>query len=178
MKKNTSRCSVYICAMNTTLKTVLLTVLTLSIFAVAILELSGVSSYSISNLFKKENPNKLSPEEQSKRDAVIKTMEKTTMEVPDTKFNFGKIKDGDKVRHTWKIKNTGTAPLMVSNVVTSCGCTAPFFSKEPIAPGKEGEVTLEFNSSGKAGHVAKNAHILANIENSPFPISFEADVEK
>lgn len=162
--------------MNSTLKTVLLTVLTLSVFTVAILELSGVTNYSISTLFSKGNPNKMSREEQDKRDAEIKKMDKTTMEVPDTKFNFGTIKEGEKVRHTWKVKNTGTTPLMISNVVTSCGCTAPFFSKDPLEPGDIGEVTLEFNSAGKEGHVTKNAHILANIENSPFPISFEADV--
>lgn len=164
--------------MNSTLKTILLTVLTLSIFAVALVELSGISQSAMFNKFRGDTTNKLSAEEQRKRDADIKKMAKTTMEVPDTKYNFGKIKEGQKVRHTWKVINTGTEPLMISNIVTSCGCTAPFFSREPLQPGREGEVTLEFNSAGKAGHVSKNAHILANIENSPFPISFDADVEK
>jgi hypothetical protein len=88
------------------------------------------------------------------------------------------MKDGDKARHTWKIKNTGTNPLMIANVQTSCGCTAPFFDKEPILPGSEGEVTLEFNSAGKEGHVQKNALIIANTDDSPFSIGFEAEVEK
>ena len=104
-------------------------------------------------------------------------MPKTTMDIPDTKFDFGKITEGNKVRHSWMVKNTGSQPLLIANVQTSCGCTAPFYPKEPILPGKQGEITLEFNSAGKNGHVQKNALILANTDNSPFSIGFDAEVE-
>ena len=166
--------------MNSTLKTVLLTVLTLSVFVIALVELSGVSSNSLRNVFggsSTDHAIHLNPNDQSKRDEMVKKMPKTSMEVADTKFNFGKIKEGDKVRHTWKVKNTGTTPLLIANVQTSCGCTAPFYPKEPILPGTEGEITLEFNSAGKKDHVIKNALIIANSDNSPFSIGFEADVE-
>jgi hypothetical protein len=63
-------------------------------------------------------------------------------------------------------------------VQTSCGCTVPSFSKEPVAPGKQGEITLEFNSAGKPGDVNKNALIIANADNAPFSIGFSARVEK
>jgi Protein of unknown function (DUF1573) len=104
-------------------------------------------------------------------------MPKTTIEVADTKFDFGKITDGDKVSHTWTFKNIGTHPLLLSNVQTSCGCTAPFFPKEPILPGQEGKITLEFNSAGKSGMVNKNALIMGNADNAPFSIGFSADVQ-
>ncbi len=166
--------------MNATLKTILLTVLTLSVLAIALVELSGVSQHALINKFKNEEHVQpaLSADDQAKRDEQVKTMPKTTMEVPDTKFDFGKIKEGDKVRHTWIIKNTGSNPLLISNVQTSCGCTAPFFNKEPLMPGKQGEITLEFNSAGKAGVVQKNALIMANTDDSPFSIGFEAQVDK
>ncbi len=167
--------------MNSTLKTILLTILTLSLFAIALVELSGVSSTAFLNKYgSKGNSNVLniSKNDQEKRDEDVKKLPKTTMEVPDTKYIFGAMKAGDKVRHTWKVKNTGTEPLMIANVQTSCGCTAPFYPKEPILPGKEGEITLEFNSAGKEGHVQKNALIIANAPNSPFSIGFEAEVEK
>lgn len=165
--------------MNATLKTVLLTVLTLSVFAIALVELSGVSSKALFNKLGIEQRSiSLPRSEQSQRDEAMKKMPKTTMEVPDTKFIFGKMKEGDKVSHTWLIKNTGTEPLMIANVQTSCGCTAPFYPKEPILPGQDGEITLEFNSAGKEGHVIKNALIIANADNCPFSIGFEADVEK
>ncbi len=167
--------------MNPTIKTILLTVLTLSLFAIAVVELSGVSSTALINKYghgETAHTIDLTKDDQSKRDDDVKKLPKTTMEVPDTKFNFGKMKEGDKASHTWIIKNTGTQPLMIANVQTSCGCTAPFYPKEPILPGKEGEVVLEFNSAGKEGHVQKNALIIANSDNSPFSIGFDADVEK
>lgn len=166
--------------MNTTLKTILLTVLTLSVFVIALVELSGVSYNALINKFgaSKQKVEILPKDDQAKRDEDVKKLPKTTMEVPETKFLFGKMKEGDKARHTWVIKNTGSNPLMIANVQTSCGCTAPFYPKDPILPGKEGEITLEFNSAGKAGHVAKNALIIANSDNSPFSIGFEAEVEK
>ena len=165
--------------MNPTIKTVLLTILTLSVFALALVELSGVSSTAILNKYGSKaqaREVKLSADDQSKRDEDVKKMPKTSMDIPDTKFNFGKIKEGEKVRHTWHVKNIGKEPLMIANVQTSCGCTAPFFPKEPILPGKEGEITLEFNSAGKDGHVMKNALVMANADNAPFSIGFEADV--
>lgn len=168
--------------MNTTIKTVLLTILTLSVFAIALVELSGVSQTALLNKFNGTGAipaeGKLSSEELMKRDQMVKKMRKTTMEVDTTRYSFGTVKEGTKVRHTWVVKNTGTEPLMISNINVSCGCTAPYFSKDPILPGKQDEITLTFNSAGKSGHVSKNAQIIANVENSPFPIGFEADVEK
>lgn len=166
--------------MNTTIKTILLTVLTLSVFVIALVELSGVSYNALINKFgaSKQKVEILPKDDQVKRDEEVKKLPKTTMEVAETKFLFGKMKEGDKAQHTWIIKNTGSNPLMIANVQTSCGCTAPFYPKDPILPGKEGEITLEFNSAGKAGHVAKNALIIANSDNSPFSIGFEAEVEK
>jgi hypothetical protein len=167
--------------MNTTLKTILLTVLTLSVFAIALVELSGVSSHALFNKYGIGDGHSATPDEkadQAKRDEEVKKMPQTTIEVVETKFDFGKMKEGDKVRHTYMVKNAGTNPLVISNVQVSCGCTAPFFPKEPILPGKTGEVTLEFNSAGKAGLVNKNALIVANADNAPFSIGFTADVEK
>jgi hypothetical protein len=166
--------------MNPTIKTILLTILTLSIFAIALVELSGVSSQALFNKYGIGNGHAEVTDnaDQAKRDEEVKKMPKTSIEVIETKFDFGKIKDGDKVRHTYMVKNAGTNPLVISNVQVSCGCTAPFFPKEPIAPGKTGEVTLEFNSAGKSGMVNKNALIIANADNAPFSIGFSAEVEK
>lgn len=162
-------------AMNSTLKTVLLTILTLSVFAIALIEINGISAHSIFNLWKK--PLKMSEADQAQKDSIVRAAPKTTMIVPNIRHSFGKIKEGDKVRHTWKIRNTGSNPLLISNITVSCGCTAPYYSKEPIEPGKESDIVLEFNSKNKSGHVEKNALIVCNTDNSPFSIGFDADVE-
>lgn len=166
--------------MNSTLKTILLTVLTLSFFAIALVELSGVSSHALFNKYNigQEAGNHLSAEDQAKKDAEVKKMPKTMIEVTENKFDFGKINDGDVVKHTYMVKNIGENPLVISNVQVSCGCTAPSYPKEPIQPGKIGELTLEFNSAGKAGIVNKNALIIANADNAPYSIGFSAEVLK
>lgn len=167
--------------MNATLKTILLTVLTLSVFTIALVELSGISSKSLYDKFKIGNEppkNQISKEDQAERDEKMKAMPKTVIDVLNTSFDFGTMKEGDVVKHSWMVKNGGTNPLFISNVQTSCGCTASSFPKEPILPGNEAEITLEFNSAGKAGAVRKNALIIANADNSPFSIGFTAQVDK
>lgn len=164
--------------MNTTLKTVLLTVLTISVFAIALVELSGVSRTALFNRFEgAEVHETFTPKQQADRDADVNKMPKTTLEVSETKFDFGTIKEGQKVRHVWRVKNAGKVPLLIANVQASCGCTVPSFPKNPIAPGEFGEVTLEFNSEGRPGSVTKNALIIANADNAPFSIGFSANVE-
>jgi len=66
-------------------------------------------------------------------------------------YNFGKIKQGDKVSYEFKFTNTGKTPLIISNSVASCGCTTPEWPKEPVKPGDSGVIKVTFNSAGKAG---------------------------
>jgi hypothetical protein len=166
--------------MNSTLKTVLLTVLTLSAFTIAMIELTGVSSNKLSTIFSKKpkvaKDDKLSMEDIAVRDSLAKSMPQTSFQFDSTKHNFGTIKEGDKVQCQYHFTNTGNQPLFISNVVVSCGCTVPSFSKEPITPGARGSITLEFNSAGKEGAVTKNSQVIANVANSPFPLSFSANV--
>jgi hypothetical protein len=74
----------------------------------------------------------------------------TTIKFDESSYDFGVITDGDKVRHTFKFTNTGKEPLIISNCKGSCGCTVPQCPKDPIAPGANGEITIEYNSRGKS----------------------------
>ena len=56
-------------------------------------------------------------------------------------YNFGTIAEADGLAsHTFEIKNTGDGPLVITRVTASCGCTQPEWTKEPVAPGKTGNV--------------------------------------
>lgn len=90
-------------------------------------------------------------------------MAKTTIEFSETEYNFGMINAGTKVKHTFKVKNTGNAPLKLTNVKPTCGCTASDYTKEEIAPGKEGIIAVEFNSSGKTGMQRKGITVTGNF---------------
>jgi len=88
----------------------------------------------------------------------------TTMEFDATEFNFGTVSQGEMVSHTYKFKNTGNEPLILSNAKGSCGCTVPQWPREPIAPGKSGEITVEFNSKGKKGQRNQKVTITSNTD--------------
>jgi hypothetical protein len=86
-----------------------------------------------------------------------------TIQFDTNEFNFGVIKDGEVVQHTFQFTNTGKAPLIVRDAKASCGCTVPQWTKEAIAPGGTGRIDVTFNSSGKGGQkVDKRVTVYAN----------------
>lgn len=80
----------------------------------------------------------------------------------EEEWDFGTINDGEVVSHTFKFANTGGAPLVISDVTTTCGCTVPVWPKDPVEPGKTGEIQVSFDSGGKSGMVTKDINIIAN----------------
>jgi len=101
----------------------------------------------------------------------------TTIALSESNFDFGKIKKGDKVEHVYEVTNTGTNPLVISEVKPGCGCTAPDFTKEPIMPGKKGKITLHFDSTNFDGAVNKFADVFANVEKAPIKLTFTANIQ-
>ncbi|MCS6968772.1 MAG: DUF1573 domain-containing protein [Cytophagales bacterium] len=78
-------------------------------------------------------------------------------------YNFGKIQQGKKVRYTYKFTNVGKVPLVISHVQPQCGCTAASYTKDPVPPGGQGEITLEFDSQGREGQQNKITTVYANV---------------
>ena len=165
--------------MNQQLKAVLLTVLTLSCFVIALVELSGVSKTALFNKYGigSGDGSGLTTNQKQTRDEQITSMPKTSIEFLETKYSFGKIKEGDVVKHAYKFKNTGNNPLMIAKADVSCGCTVPSFSKEPIPPGGEGQIEVQYNSNHHPGHQQKNVIVHSNAQQEAISISFDADVE-
>lgn len=85
----------------------------------------------------------------------------TTIQFEETVYDFGTIKDGESVTHTYKFTNTGTEPFVITSAKGSCGCTVPKWSREPIAPGESSEIVVTFNSRGKGreGGVNQNKRV-------------------
>jgi hypothetical protein len=94
----------------------------------------------------------------------------------DTDHDFGTITEGQKVSYTYKVKNTGEAPLIIQSAQPSCGCTVPTFSKDPIPVGASGFVTAEFDSSGKPGINNKTITITSNTWPKVTTLRFKAMV--
>ena len=96
----------------------------------------------------------------------------------ELEWNFGRIKQGEVVSHEFIFRNEGTAPLKVSRVATSCGCTAALVSQKEVAPGKEGRIKVSFDSRGYSGQVVKYIYFDSNDPKKPqVELTVKAEVE-
>jgi hypothetical protein len=102
----------------------------------------------------------------------------TTIQWIDSVKDMGKIREGQKLEIAFRFKNTGNKPLVIENVLPSCGCTVADKPQEPIAPGKEGVIKGVFDSAGKPGKANKTMTVLANTEGTrQHVLTFIVDVE-
>ncbi|WP_029037759.1 DUF1573 domain-containing protein [Salinimicrobium xinjiangense] len=93
-----------------------------------------------------------------------------------TEHDFGTIQQNENVEHTFTFTNTGKAPLVITNATSSCGCTVPTWTKDPIAPGETGEMLVKFNGTGQ-NQVTKTVNITANTESGKEQLKIKAFVE-
>lgn len=102
-------------------------------------------------------------------DKVVDDLSKqtTTVEVIDTAYNFGTVREGEKVQYSYRFRNTGRYPLVITNATASCGCTVPEKPERPIMSGDTGFIKVVFDSKGKSNHVVKTVTITSNA-NPPF----------
>ena len=79
-------------------------------------------------------------------------------------YDFGTVNEGDIVETTFVVTNTGKSDLVITHAQASCGCTVPEWPKEPIAPGKTGEIKVKFNTNGKPNKQSKSITLTTNTE--------------
>lgn len=93
-----------------------------------------------------------------------------------TYYDFGTLIQGEKAEYTFKFKNTGNADLLIFDAFSTCGCTVPEFSKEPISPGQTGKIEVVFNSEGKRGLQYKTVTLKLNTEQKKKTLTIKANV--
>lgn len=84
-----------------------------------------------------------------------------------TNYDFGKVVVGQVVKHQFFFTNTGTAVLLIKDVVSTCGCTGSGLWSRSVEPGKTGVVPLEFFTGKFNGDVAKPITVTCNDANQP-----------
>lgn len=94
----------------------------------------------------------------------------------ESSYDFGEIEQGEIVEYVFEFKNTGTAPVILADVRTTCGCTASEWLREPIAPGITSKIKVTFNSSGKIGTQNKVITVISNATNNPERVSIITNV--
>jgi len=97
------------------------------------------------------------------------------MTFAEGEFDFGTIDQGTPQEHIFKFTNTGDADLIIVDAKSSCGCTVPEYTKDPVAPGATGELLVKFNGSGK-NQVSKTVTITTNTAAGKETIKIKAFV--
>lgn len=82
--------------------------------------------------------------------------------------DLGKINEGAQVEVTWRFKNAGTKPLIISSANPGCGCTVAEKPEAPLAPGEEGRIKATFDSKGRAGTNNKEVNVIANTTGNTY----------
>lgn len=112
------------------------------------------------------------------RPATAEGLKTAKMVFESYTHDFGDIRevDGD-VSHTFRFRNEGTLPLVINSVGVSCGCTYPQFSKEPVLPGKSGEMTITFDPANRPGRFEKVISVASNDPRGSIRLTITGNVE-
>ena len=102
--------------------------------------------------------------------------ERAEIQFERTEFDFGKILQGEVVSYTFHFTNVGNAPLIITGVDKSCGCTAGDYPRNPIEPGKSGDIKITYDSKGHHGIQNKVLVVNANTLPSQNVLRIKADV--
>ena len=94
----------------------------------------------------------------------------------EMEYDFGNIQEGKVVEKIFNFTNNGQAPLVISNITASCGCTSPDWTKAPVQPGETGFVKVVFNSAAKSGAQSPTVTIQANTNPSVTRLSMRGSV--
>lgn len=96
-----------------------------------------------------------------------------------TEHNFGTVpEDGKKVSHTFEFTNTGSHPLLITRITTTCKCVNYSFSKKPIPPGGKGEITITYNPKKQEGVFYKVVQVFTNTVEERHMLTMRGEVIK
>ncbi|GAA3784540.1 DUF1573 domain-containing protein [Corallibacter vietnamensis] len=94
-----------------------------------------------------------------------------------SEHDFGEIEKNTQVETVFNYTNTGEAPLVITDIKSTCGCTVPKdWSREPLQPGETGKFTVKYNGSGK-NKVSKTITVTANTEKGKETVKITAFVK-
>ena len=92
--------------------------------------------------------------------------------------DFGTIMDGEAQETVFSYTNTGEAPLVITEIKSTCGCTVPQdWSRAPLLPGKSSQFTVKFNGKGM-NKTSKTVTIKANTQRGTESVRISAFINK
>jgi hypothetical protein len=112
----------------------------------------------------------------SQEDSLAALANAPIMEFDKEVVDFGTLTEGDTVSHVFKFKNVGKSALTITDVQVQCGCTVASKPDYPIGVGQSDQITVRFNSQGKAGTNKKFVTIFSNANPPQTVLAFTAIV--
>ncbi len=97
------------------------------------------------------------------------------IEFKETTIDYGTIDKGADGVRTFEFTNTGDAPLIISKVSSSCGCTVPKKPKDPIMPGQTGEIEVKYDTK-RVMPIRKTITVLSNAETPTVSLKIKGEV--
>ena len=110
----------------------------------------------------------------SAKDSVNGKMPKISF--ADTAFDFGEMKEGDKVSHSYTFINKGNGDLVITGAKSTCGCTIPTVPQDVIHPGQSDKIDVSFNSENKQGKILKYITVTTNCYPNTSYLTFTANI--
>jgi len=92
--------------------------------------------------------------------------------------DFGKVLQGEMIKHVFSFSNQGSATLEILSVEPSCGCQAASLSTKQIQAGQSGQIEVSIDTAGLTGAIEKSVNIITNDPRRPsVSLSVRADVQ-
>ncbi|MEP3208543.1 MAG: DUF1573 domain-containing protein [Maribacter sp.] len=90
--------------------------------------------------------------------------------------DYGEIAKGSDGVRVFEFTNTGDAPLIISKVSSSCGCTIPKKPEEPILPGKTGEIQVKYDTN-RVGPIRKAITVISNADTPTKVLKIKGEIK-
>lgn len=82
--------------------------------------------------------------------------------------NYGEVPEGEDAVYDFVFKNTGKRPITIARVSTSCGCTVPTWSQQPVLPGRKGEIKVVYHTKGRPGRIRRSLYVYSDAQQQPY----------
>ena len=90
--------------------------------------------------------------------------------------DYGEITKGSDGVRVFEFTNTGDAPLIISKVSSSCGCTIPKKPEAPILPGKTGEISVKYDTN-RVGPIRKAITVISNADTPTKVLKIKGEIK-
>ena len=133
-----------------------------------------LSSLSI-GVFAQEDVKTLEDAKGTAKEEVVGATAGAKIEFKEETIDYGTIEKGADGIRKFEFTNTGSEPLIISRVYSSCGCTIPKKPEDPILPGATGEIEVKYDTK-RVGPIRKTISVYSNAGAVPYPLKIKGTI--